>query len=250
MSAIRRIGHVVTWMTGGIALTAVGYATVVAWTWYRYGHAALPSRDERDPQLDEFMPEYEVAERHRVHVAAPAAITLSAAEDTDLQESTIIRAIINTRAMVLGAEPDALRRPKGLLAEVLSLGWRVLAEERGREIVVGAVTQPWRANVVFRGLSREDFKTFREPGYVKIIWTLRADPSGPSQSIFRTETRVATTDRSARTRFRWYWARFSPGIVLIRRVMLRLLKAEAERRARQAASGRAAPNEGVTRESL
>ena len=64
--------------------------------------------------------------------------------------------------------------------------------------------------------------------------TLRADPVGSSESIFRTETRVATTDVTARKRFRWYWARFSAGIVLIRRLMLWNLKREAERRARAA----------------
>ena len=132
---------------------------------------------------------------------------------------------------MLGAEPDDETRPKGLLAQTTSLGWRVLAENPGREIVVGAVTQPWLPNVVFRGLAPEEFRAFKEPGYVKIVWTLRADPVGESESIFRTETRVTTTDQTARTKFRWYWARFSPGIVLIRRVMLGLLKTDAERRA-------------------
>jgi hypothetical protein len=102
---------------------------------------------------------------------------------------------------------------------------------RTREIVVGAVTQPWMANVVFRALPPDRFREFREPGYVKIVWTLRVDPVGASQSMFRTETRVATTDATARRRFRWYWTRFSPGIVLIRRLMLGNLKKEAERRA-------------------
>ncbi len=232
MSTTRRTRRAVGWMAGGVALSTVAYAMVVATTWYRYGHAAVASRDELDPLLDQFMPEYDVAERHHVRVAAPAAITLSAAADTDLQQSAIIRTMIRTRELVLGAEPDPVSHPRrGLLAEVTSLGWGVLAEKPGREIVVGAVTQPWRANVVFRGLPPEDFKAFREPGYVKIVWTLRADPSGPAESIFRTETRVATTDPAARSRFRWYWARFSPGIILIRRVMLRNLKAEAERRA-------------------
>jgi len=97
------------------------------------------------------------------------------------------------------------------------------------------VTQPWQPNVVFRGLAPEEFRVFREPGYVKIIWTLRADPVGDTESIFRTETRVATTDPAARAKFRWYWARFSPGIILIRRLMLGPLRADAERRARQAA---------------
>jgi hypothetical protein len=96
---------------------------------------------------------------------------------------------------------------------------------------MGAVTQPWLANVTFRALPPEDFWSFREPGYVKILWTLRVDPMSQDESMFRTETRATTTDPIARRKFRWYWARFSPGIVLIRRAMLRTLKAEAERSA-------------------
>jgi hypothetical protein len=178
------------------------------------------------------MPEYEVAERHQVRVMAPPEVTLSAATETDLQQSGVIRGIFRAREMVLGAQPNAVTRPNGLLAEMKSLGWRVLAEQPGREIVVGAVTQPWLANVVFRGLPPDEFRAFQDPGYVKIVWTLRADPVGPAESIFRTETRVTTTDLTARTKFRWYWARFSPGIVLIRRLLLRNLKKEAEYRAR------------------
>jgi hypothetical protein len=215
---------------------AMGYAAVVGTTWFRYGHVTSPTPDERDPLLDQFMGEYEVAERHHVRVAAPAAFTLSAAADMDLQQSRIIRAIFKARELVLGAEPDAATQPKGLLAQMTFLGWRVLAEKPGREIVVGAVTQPWLPNVVFRGLAPEEFRAFREPGYVKIIWTVRADPVGGTESIFRTETRVTTTDPTARAKFRWYWARFSPGIVLIRRLLLGPVRRDAERRARTGAS--------------
>ena len=236
MSATRRMRRAVGWAAGGLGLAAVTYAAYVGAAWYRYGRVALPSHDEIDPLLDHFMREYEVAERHHVRVAAPPDITLAAAADTDLQQSVLVRGIIKARAWVLGAEPDAVRQPKGLLAEVQSLGWRVLAEKPGREIVVGAVTQPWLANVVFRGLAPDEFTAFHEPGFVKIVWTLRADPVGACESVFRTETRVATTDLTARKKFRWYWARFSPGIVLIRRVLLGNLKKEAERRADEAAS--------------
>jgi hypothetical protein len=96
---------------------------------------------------------------------------------------------------------------------------------------MGAVTQPWNANTVFRSLSPEEFAAFDEPEYVKIAWTLRADPDGKGRAIFRHETRVATTDRAARAKFRDYWAVFSPGIKLIRLLILRPLRAEAERRA-------------------
>jgi hypothetical protein len=70
---------------------------------------------------------------------------------------------------------------------------------------------------------------------VKIVWTLRADPVGAADSIFRTETRVMTTDPAARTKFRRYWSFLSPGIILIRWISLGPLKAEVERRAREGA---------------
>ena len=108
----------------------------------------------------------------------------------------------------------------------------MLAEVPGRETVVGGVTKPWEANPTFRALPPDEFLGFSEHDYVKIVWTLRADPVGTAESIFRTETRVMTTDPAARAKFRRYWSFLSPGIILIRWVSLRPLKAEAERRAR------------------
>ena len=87
------------------------------------------------------------------------------------------------------------------------------------------------ADVVMRALPPDAFAAFDEPGYVKIVWTLRADPAGPSASGFSTETRVIATDTAARARFRWYWSFFSPRMMLIRWVSLWPLKREAERRA-------------------
>jgi hypothetical protein len=34
--------------------------------------------------------------------------------------------------------------PQPLVDECLSIGWGVLAQESGREMVLGAVTQPWK----------------------------------------------------------------------------------------------------------
>jgi hypothetical protein len=96
---------------------------------------------------------------------------------------------------------------------------------------MGAVTRPWEPNVVFRPIPSDEFAGFNEPGYVKIIWTLRSDAISATESIARTDTRVTTTDSAARAKFRLYWAFLSPGILLIRRVALSMVKKEAERRA-------------------
>jgi hypothetical protein len=141
-----------------------------------------------------------------------------------------VRVIFKAREMALGATPDGRPAPHGLLAATLALGWGVLSDVPGREVVVGAVTRPWEANVTFRALPPDDFAAFSEPGFVKIAWTLRADPIDAETCLFRTETRAAATDGAARERFRRYWAFASPGIALIRRLSLPPLKREAERR--------------------
>jgi hypothetical protein len=145
-------------------------------------------------------------------------------------QSRTIRALFRTRELILGSQPDAAEHSTGVLAFTKSIGWGVLAEVPGREVVMGAVTQPWNSNVVFRPLTPDQFFAFNEPDYVKIVWTLRADPIGQNGSIFRHETRVMTTDSVARARFRRYWSFFSPGIKLIRWLLLGPVKAEAERR--------------------
>ncbi len=214
------------------AAAAAGYAAYVGIAWSRYGHACPPRPEEQDPLLDRFMPEYEVAERHHIRVAAPAAMTLAAAQETDLQASPLVRTIIKAREVILGATPDDRARPRGLFREMQALGWGVLADVPGREVVVGAVTRPWEPNVTFRALPPDRFATFDEPGYVKIAWTLRAEPIGSSDSIFRTETRARATDPASRAQFRRYWSFFSPGIILIRWAVLRPVKEAAERSVR------------------
>lgn len=215
-----------------VGAAAVSYAAVVGSTWLRYGHAPHPAADEQDPLLAVFMSKYDVSERHHVAVAAPADVTFDALMDMNLDDSLVVRAIFKGREMLLGAEPDVKPKAHSLVAATKELGWVVLAEMPGHEIVMGAVTRPWEANVVFRGIPAEQFAAFNEPEYVKIVWTLRADAISPYSSIARSETRATATDANARRKFRWYWSRFSAGIVLIRQMSMRMVKKEAERRTR------------------
>ena len=220
-------------IVGGVgAVTALGLG-YVATQWLRYGHV----RKRRGPPtlLDRFLPEYEVVERHQTRIAAPADVTFAAARAMNLAASPVVRAIFRGRELLMrsSVEERAEQRPlQSLIDEVLSIGWGVLAQESGREIVLGAVTQPWKSDVTFRVLPPDEFAAFDEPGFAKIAWTIRAEPLGPATSRFYTETRVATTDTEARKRFRRYWTMVSPGVRLIRRESVRLVRADAERRHR------------------
>ncbi len=221
------------WLAFGTGVAAGAYGAYVGITWLRYGRPRSAKPQEADELLDGFMPEYEISERHHINVDAPAEMTFAAACDMDLLDSRTVRAIIKSRELLLGAHPEENRLPRGLLAQTEALGWRVLTRIPGREIVMGAVTQPWKGNVRFEGVAPDQFAKFHEPDYVKIAWTLRADPAGAEKSVFRTETRVVCTDATARVKFRRYWSFLSPGIILIRRLSLGPLKKVAEYRARK-----------------
>jgi hypothetical protein len=222
-----------------LGLGALAYAGFAALAWRRYGQPTPPRPNSPAAGLlDRFMPRFDVAEQHEIEVNAPAATTFAAARALDINASPVVRAIFAARTLParLRGEPVSPRQPRSLVDEAVAIGWRVLAEVPDRALVMGAVTQPWQATPVFRGLDPDEFAAFAAPGYVKIVWTLEAEPLGESRSRFRTETRADATDPSARDRFRRYWALVSPGILLIRRMSLGLVKAEAERRARASGS--------------
>jgi hypothetical protein len=223
-------------LAAGIAISTASYGIYVATKWFLYGKPKHAVREGADPLLDTFMSVYEVVDRHAVRVEAPADLTFSAATQMDLQNCAVVRAIFKAREVILRSKPVDADRPRGIVAETKALGWGVLTELPGRQIVMGAVTKPWEPNPVFRTVPSQEFAAFKEPGYVKIVWTLRADPAGEGKSIFRTETRALATDVQARKKFRWYWSFLSPGILFIRRAMLPVVKAEAQRRSRQIAA--------------
>jgi len=216
-------------VVASIAAVLGGYGGWAAVSYARYGGPYRRDRSENDESLERFIPKYDVYERHTIVVNARPDVTLAAARNQDMFDSPLINAIFKARGWAMGSSPETPFRRQGLLGTTLALGWRVLEDIPGRELVVGAVTRPWQANVVFRGIAPEQFADFHEPDYVKIVWTLRVDPiDGGDRCLFSTETRAVATDEEAARKFRVYWALASPGISLIRRVGLPTLKATAE----------------------
>lgn len=184
--------------------------------------------------LERFMPWPDERKRHEITIRAPAGLVLDVARNFDMQSIPMVRALFWLRAKMLGARMPTARRPAGLVADMLALGWGCLAEEPGHFFVAGAACQPWQADVVFSPVAPEQFATYVEPDRVKIAWTLEAEALGPALTRFATETRVAATDDQARTKFRRYWRIFGIGIVVIRRLLLPALRRQAERQWRAA----------------
>src|SRR5438477_561198 len=90
----------------GAVLGLAGYMSYATAAWIRYGHVtSADGSAAADPLLDKFMPVYDVVERHDIPVAAPASITFMAAEEMDLLQLPVVRAIFKGRALVLRSRP-------------------------------------------------------------------------------------------------------------------------------------------------
>src|SRR5436190_7008795 len=152
-------------------IACASYATYFAVTWLRFGRRKQSPRAGEDSLLDQFMPAFDVSERHEVAVVAPTDVTLAAAKEMVLGDSPLIRAIFKARELLLRSKPDTTP-PRGLMDQMKALGWGMLADVPEREVVMGGVTKPWEANPVFRPLAPDQFAAFDEPENVKIAWTL------------------------------------------------------------------------------
>lgn len=182
--------------------------------------------------LEQLLPAFDVRERHETVVNAPAAMTFDSAQRVKLRDSPLVRGIMFARTLpsLLARRAAEPRPERSLVEETRSLGWEIVDLLPGRQMVLAAVTEPWKGTVQFHGMPREAFVHFDQPGFAKIAWSLESIGLEPNASVFLTETRVQLTSDDARRRFRRYWRLVVPGVILIRREMLRLVRRDAERR--------------------
>lgn len=188
-----------------------------------------------------FIPRPDVYDHHEIVIAAPADLVFFEATRVDLQSLPVVRVIFRIRAWLLGDTLEPPRKPLGIVADTMVLGWDLLAHTPCRAIVMGAAARPWTRNVTFRTIRADQFAAFAEPDYVKIVWTLEAEPLGQSRTRFHTETRVEATDAASRRKFFWYWLVFGLGIRFIRWNMLRALRRHALRHHREWQGGGVGP---------
>ncbi|HET8712355.1 MAG TPA: hypothetical protein VFM23_01580 [Gemmatimonadales bacterium] len=177
--------------------------------------------------IERFIPAWDIRTCHETIVQAPADTVFGVAEHFDLQSIPLVRAIFWLRAKLMRASATK-RQPAGLAEETKRLGWGELMRRAGRELVMGAVTQPWQGDVKFTALPPNDFLGYAERDRVKIVWTIEAVPIEPALTLLRTETRVRAADQGGREKFLRYWrfARF--GVVLIRWLHLPAVRRAAE----------------------
>jgi hypothetical protein len=99
--------------------------------------------------IDRFMPRYDVVERHRIDVDAPAGRTFERIRRVDLRRSLAIRTMFAARGLSLLFGPRRAGRPL-TLEDFVRWGFVLLGDEPGEELVLGGVVRP------FSGLIRRE----------------------------------------------------------------------------------------------
>lgn len=179
--------------------------------------------------IDEFMPSFDVSERHHTLVEATAERAYEATRRVDLARSKVIRALFVARGIPLIVRGRRAERRRMTLDDLVRAGFVWLGEEPGREMVLGIVGTFWKPTGGVRRIDPSEFASFDEPGVAKAAWNFRVISDGDERSFVVTETRVRVPDDASRRKFLLYWAVIGSFSGLIRKQALALVKAEAER---------------------
>lgn len=190
----------------------------------------------RPALIDEYLPDFDVVERHATVVRAAPARVWAVLRTADFGGSPLIGALLALRSLpsLLTAPRKTLRRGTERRAKPLTLdaildaGFALLDERPGLEMLLGVEGRFWAP----RGdLRLTDTRRFREPpasGLARAAWDFRLEPLVGGRTRLSTETRVLCADAAARRRFRPYWLLVRPGSGLIRRAMLGAIRRTAE----------------------
>jgi hypothetical protein len=188
--------------------------------------------------IDRFLPTFDAVESHMTIVSAPIDDVWAAIRTADFGSNGIVRALFAIRGMpaFLTAPREALARARTPVHAPLTLdaalthGFIVLAEDQGRELLLGTAGRFWGARGALCHIDPDLFMVFDEPGAAKAAWNFAVRPLVGDKTVLTTETRVRCVDPAGRWRFRLYWMLIRPFSGLIRLVMLRAIKRDAERK--------------------
>jgi hypothetical protein len=187
--------------------------------------------------LERLVPTFQAAERHSATIAASADQVWAVLSQVTVGELGLFRLLMGLRVLpgrLLGRPRARFDGDESLLGWAVRFGFTILGEDAGRELVVGAIGQPWRL-ARGRGIAiggGEDFAAFDQAGYAKMAANFRLVPLADARAIrLSTETRVACTDAASARRFARYWWLIRPASGAIRRSWLVAIKRRAERSA-------------------
>jgi hypothetical protein len=144
-------------------------------------------------------------------------------------EIRFYRALTWIRRRGRRAPTSLIDAPRGepLLTLATRTGFHLLADEPGREIVLGVAGPVSPAHADARRYGQRPFVASAN-GYASIVMNFRIDPNGRGGSMLSTETRVFAPDADTRRSLTTYWRVILPGSALIRRGRLAAIRRRAD----------------------
>jgi hypothetical protein len=181
-------------------------------------------------RLDDWMPRWQIRERHIIPIAAPPEKVFAAIHAVRADDIFLFRTLIAIRQCGQTGPESIMNAPeqKAILDVATQTTFVLLAEEPPREIVIGTVVAaPPQARSSGR-LTPELFQRKLPPGVALATMNFLVTPDDHGGSIVSTETRIYANSNAAARRFAIYWRIIHPGSDIIRRMWLRAIRQRAE----------------------
>ncbi len=196
---------------------------------------AAASRTVSVVLIDDQMPRWERRVLKARIVEAPPDVTYDAIRAVNFFDSPVIALPNRTRTgfdRVWSRSSPAHTQPVSFGFDQLleeDGGFHLVAEEPGRELVLGFIGRWWERGYGRVSWAPEQFRHFDGPGYAVGAWGFSVFGYGADTSVLVTDVRVRCTDEAARRRFRAYWTVVGPFVTAMARPVLGLVAREAER---------------------
>jgi phosphoglycerate kinase len=187
--------------------------------------------------VDDVLPDHDVHLVRSVLVNADAHTTFDAIEEPSLREDPLLRGVswirsLPTRALSFfeGTPPEPEEPAWDTIGELFDADGCVrLAEDPGRELVVGAAGKFWDPREPVReGLTRETFAAFDEPGHARGVLDITVHPRGSERCLLVLEARAKGTDEDSSQALSTFASFVKPAAGLIAQRALDTIKAHAE----------------------
>ncbi|CAM4421466.1 hypothetical protein L1N85_26390 [Paenibacillus alkaliterrae] len=168
--------------------------------------------------IDHFIRQSHFEEIHAIDIASTPEDVYRTIKQLDFRRSKIIKFLFWLRGI-----PEAALKLEGFL----DIGFIILAEKAGEEIVLAEVGRPWKLKGDLQLLNADQFCSLEDSGFVKIVWNFHVVRVNGNSRV-TTITRVYCTDQRSKRLFAVYWLFIAPFSKWIRRIILRLIKTDVE----------------------
>lgn len=182
-------------------------------------------------RLDYYIPECHFSEKHNIFINATAKEVYNAACNLNLGKSGIVRLLFKIRGIYAIFSPGKQNKQPVRLSinDFIKNEFVTLEKVENREIVIGSIGKFWTPSLEkVNCLSASHFIKFDQPDYCKVAANFLLDENPGGGIVLSTETRVSCLGYRAKIKFGLYWLVIRPFSGLIRIIMLRSIKYQAE----------------------